>query len=121
MLKTMRYPSLILFYLLFPAVIFAQGGVISGLITNADSKNPVSGASVFLSNSSFGTSTTESGKYVLNGVRPGQYTITVTLLGYEDYTSTVLVGRESIRLDIALKTKPLGLLPPMQRIAPRLQ
>lgn len=105
----MRRSWFVLFCLLFPAMIFAQGGVISGLVTNADSKNPVSGASVFLSNSSFGTSTTESGKYVLNGVRPGQYTLTVTLLGYEDYTSTVLVGREPIRLDIAMKTKPLML------------
>ncbi|MES2108789.1 MAG: carboxypeptidase-like regulatory domain-containing protein [Bacteroidota bacterium] len=105
----MRYPSLILFCLFFPVMVFAQGGFISGLVTNADSKNPVSGASVFLSNSSFGTSTTESGKFVLNGVRPGQYTLTVTLLGYEDYTSTVLVGREPIRLDIIMKTKPLML------------
>lgn len=105
----MRHPLLILFCLLLPAMIFAQGGVISGLVTNAETKNGISGASVFLSNSSFGTSTTESGKYVLNGVRPGQYTLTVTLLGYEDNTSTVLVGREPIRLDIALKTKPLML------------
>ena len=105
----MRSPWLILFCLLFPVAVIAQGGLITGNVTNAETKNAVSGASVFLSNSSFGTSTNESGKYVLNGVRPGQYTLTVTILGYEDYAATVLVGREPIKLDIAMKPKPLML------------
>ncbi|WP_302868542.1 carboxypeptidase-like regulatory domain-containing protein [Mucilaginibacter sp. L3T2-6] len=105
----MRFRWVILFFLLLPAAVMAQGGFITGNVTNAETKNAIPGASVFLSNSSFGTSTTESGKYVLNGVRPGQYTLTVTLLGYEDYASTILVGREPLKLDIALKPKPLML------------
>ena len=66
-------------------------------------------ASVFLSNSSVGSATTDNGNYILNGIRPGQYTLIVTILGYEEYSKSILVGREPIKLDIELKPKPLML------------
>ena len=105
----MRSPCLILFCLLFPLTIFAQSGLITGVINNAETKKPLSRASVFLSNSSVGSASNEDGKFTLNGIRPGQYNLTVTILGYEDYTKIVLVGREPIHLDIEMKPKPLML------------
>ena len=62
----------------------AQYGSITGKITRADSKGAVAHASVFLSNSSFGTSSNDDGNYTLNNVRPGQYTLVVTAIGYDD-------------------------------------
>ena len=105
----MRFPWLILICLFIPFVAIAQNGIISGTVTVAGTKNPLPRASVFLSNSSVGSATAENGNYILNGIRPGQYTLVVTVLGYEDYSKTVLVGREPIRLDIELSPKPLML------------
>ncbi|ASU35360.1 carboxypeptidase-like regulatory domain-containing protein [Mucilaginibacter xinganensis] len=90
-------------------ITFAQSGIITGTVTNAESKSPLPRASVFLSNSSVGSATSEDGKYVLNGIRPGQYTLTVTILGYEDYSKSILVGREPIKMDISLTPKPMML------------
>jgi hypothetical protein len=105
----MRFPWLILIYLLFPFAALAQYGSISGVVTNAESKKPLARASVFLSNSAAGTATTDDGRYLLSGVRQGQYTLVVSILGYEQFSKTILVGREPIKLDIELKQKPMEL------------
>ncbi len=105
----MRFPCLILIYFFIPFIAIAQNGIISGTITNADTKTPLPRASVFLSNSSVGSASSENGTYILSGIHPGQYTLVVSILGYEYYSKTILVGREPIKLDIALSPKPLML------------
>lgn len=105
----MRFPWLVFFCLLFPFAALAQYGSISGVVTSSDSKKPIANASVFLSNSASGTSTNENGHYNLASVRPGQYTLVVNILGYQDYEKTVLVGPEPLHLDIELAPKPIEL------------
>ncbi|MDP9080112.1 MAG: carboxypeptidase-like regulatory domain-containing protein [Bacteroidota bacterium] len=105
----MRFPWHILLFILFPVLSFAQSGVITGMVTNAETNRPLPRASVFLSNSSVGSATAEDGKFALVGIRPGQYRLVVTILGYEEYSNTVLVGHEPIKLDIKLSPKPLML------------
>jgi hypothetical protein len=105
----MRFCWYLLFYLLFPLAAIAQSGTISGVVTSAGSKKPLARASVFLGNSAVGTITREDGSFTLNGIRPGQYTLVVTTLGYEDYNQTILVGNEPLKIDIALSQKPLML------------
>lgn len=105
----MRFPWLILLCLLVPFVAFAQDGIITGVVTSADSKKPLPRASVFLSNSQVGTATAEDGTFTMAGIRPGQYNMVVTILGYEDYSKPILVGREPIKLNIQLTPKPLML------------
>ncbi|MEO8884905.1 MAG: carboxypeptidase-like regulatory domain-containing protein [Mucilaginibacter sp.] len=104
----MRF-QLICLYLLLPLLSWAQFGSISGKVSQSGSKTPVARASVFLSNSSFGTVSSDNGIYTLNNVRPGQYTLVVTAIGYEDYTKTLLVGHEPLTLDIELKQQSIQL------------
>lgn len=105
----MRSPCFIILCLLLPLITVAQNGIITGTIKNAATKNPLPRASVFLSNSSVGAATGDDGKYTLSGIRPGQYTMVVTILGYENYEKTVLVGRDPIKIDVELTQKPLML------------
>src|ERR1700753_613017 len=105
----MRLPWLILFCILCPFAVFAQYGTISGVVTSADSKKPIAGASVFLSNSATGTATNDKGGFILANVRPGQYTLVVSILGFEDYDKTVLVGPEPMKIDVEMKPNPLEL------------
>lgn len=105
----MRFPWHIFLFLLFPAAALAQYGTITGKVINADSKSPLARASVFLSNSSVGTASQENGSFILSGIRPGQYTLVVSLLGYEQYEKTILVGPETINLTIQIAQKPLML------------
>ncbi|SDS87891.1 CarboxypepD_reg-like domain-containing protein [Mucilaginibacter mallensis] len=101
----MRVSWLFLLCFLFPFITLAQSGVITGKVTRIDSKAPVPQANVFLSNSTAGTATNEEGSFTLSGLKPGQYTLVVTIVGYEDYTQSVLVGKEPIKLNIELATR----------------
>lgn len=95
----------ILVLLLLPVFGWAQSVSVSGTITSADSKAPIAGASVFLSNSSFGTSTGKDGKFVLNGLKPGQYNLVVSSIGYSDELKVITLGEQPLALDIDLKPK----------------
>jgi CarboxypepD_reg-like domain len=105
----MRFPWLILVFIFIPFITLAQSGIITGKITQEGSSKPIPRASVFLSNSSVGSASTEDGTFTLSGVREGQYTLVVTVLGYEDYSKTILVGREPIKLSIQMVQKPMML------------
>ncbi|MDB5137208.1 MAG: carboxypeptidase-like regulatory protein [Mucilaginibacter sp.] len=101
----MRLYRLTLLLLLFPFAVYAQTTIISGKVTNPGSQTGIGKVSVFLSNSSFGTETTEDGTFRLTGVKPGQYDLVASSVGYQDFTKTILVGREPIVINIELKSK----------------
>jgi hypothetical protein len=99
----------LLLCLLFPFVTLAQNGIITGKITRTDTKAPIGQANVFLSNTTAGTASAEDGTYTLAHLKPGQYTLVVSIIGYESYTKNVLVGSEPIKLDIQLGPKTIEL------------
>lgn len=101
----MRFCVPLLFVILFPVLLFAQGGTITGKVTRSDTKGALGRATVFLSNSSFGTVSNDDGTFKLTGVRPGQYQLIVTTIGFEDFTQTVLVGKDPIIVDAQLVPK----------------
>jgi len=95
--------------LLFPFVTLAQNGIITGKITRTDTKAPIGQANVFLSNTTAGSASSDDGNYTLAHLKPGEYTLVVSIIGYEGYTKTVLVGSEPIKLDIELSPKTIEL------------
>jgi hypothetical protein len=101
----MRRWWFIVMFLWLPMLAVAQAGFISGKITAAGTKNPVARASVFLSNASYGTATADDGTFTLSGVKPGQYNLVVTTLGYEEYSKPVLVSGQPISLVIEMTPK----------------
>jgi hypothetical protein len=105
----MRLYRLILLLFFLPCAAYAQTTTIAGKVVNSDSKNGLEKVSVFLSNSSFGTETSEDGSFKLFGVKPGQYELVASSVGYQDYTQTILVGKESINVTIQLVKKVMEL------------
>ncbi|OOQ60936.1 carboxypeptidase-like regulatory domain-containing protein [Mucilaginibacter pedocola] len=101
----MRRCWFVVMLLCLPLFAAAQAGFISGKITAAGTQTPVVRASVFLSNASYGTATIEDGTFTLRGVKPGQYNLVVTTLGYEEYSKEVLVGSQPINLVIEMTPK----------------
>ncbi len=95
--------------LLFPFVTLAQNGIITGKVTRTDTKAPIGQANVFLSNTTAGSATADDGTFTLAHLKPGEYTLVVSIIGYEGYTKTVLVGSEPIKLDIELSPKTIEL------------
>ncbi|TSD67115.1 carboxypeptidase-like regulatory domain-containing protein [Inquilinus sp. KBS0705] len=101
----MRRCWFIVVLLCLPAIVLAQNGAISGKIVSSASKAGVAKASVFLSNATFGTATDDDGNFTLRNVKPGQYDLVVTTLGFEEYTQRVLVTDKPITVNIELTPK----------------
>ncbi|WP_454803028.1 carboxypeptidase-like regulatory domain-containing protein [Mucilaginibacter phyllosphaerae] len=85
----------------------ANAQTITGKVVSASSKTGVPKASVFLNNATFGTATEDDGSFSLRGVKPGQYDLVVSVIGFEEYTQKVLVGNTPINLNISLTPKVL--------------
>ncbi len=62
--------------------ISAQNASIEGSILQEDSINSLPGASIYLENTSYGTSSNGNGKYSIKNIPPGKYTLVVSSIGY---------------------------------------
>ena len=105
----MSVNRLILLLLLLPFLSRAQSITISGKVTTSVSHTPIGQVSVFLSNSSYGTVSADDGTFHLSGVKPGQYTLVATSIGFQEYTQSVLVGKDAINVDVILLPKVMQL------------
>ncbi|MFN8251909.1 MAG: carboxypeptidase-like regulatory domain-containing protein [Ferruginibacter sp.] len=83
----MRIIITILVLLLAPAL-QAQVNV-SGKIIFASDNKPVTGASVFFSNTSIGTVSAQDGRFTLQHITPGNYNLVVSYIGYETVQRTI--------------------------------
>ena len=71
---------------LIGAVVFgiysANAGNISGRVISAINGSPIIGANVFIDGTSFGSSTNHRGEFSITDIPDGEYTLTVTYVGY---------------------------------------
>ena len=92
-----RILKTLIILLFIPSVSFSQVVSLSGYITGADSSS-VTGATITLKGTTYGTVTDKKGFYKINKVNPGKYIIRVSFLGFEtqERSITVLKGENSI-------------------------
>ncbi len=99
---------LLLLVLLFcQANNWAQTQNIKGKITDADSKAPLTGASISLSGADTlrGTSTDHNGNFILKQVAVGRHTLTIQFLGYETVVlkELLLLSDKELYLEVGLQ------------------
>ena len=75
--------------LLLQLCVFAGYGQIklSGVVTG--NNEPLAGASVVLSNSMYGVSTQSDGSFEFKNLKPGNYVVKVSCIGFESVQTTV--------------------------------
>ncbi|MBS1524098.1 MAG: carboxypeptidase-like regulatory domain-containing protein [Bacteroidetes bacterium] len=100
----MSFRRIILLLVFLPFLSRAQT-VISGKVTTSGSLTPIGKVSVFLSNSSYGTETSEDGTFHLVGVKPGQYELVASSVGYQEYTESILVSSSPVTVNIKMLPK----------------
>lgn len=93
----MKTFSLTLSFFLASLCCFAQYTITGRVINQADTK-PVAGANVFLSNTTLGAHTAADGSFTIANVKPGEYQLTVTNVGFDAYTHSVLINHADISL-----------------------
>ncbi len=98
----MRYVFFLI--LLFPFILTAQVAITGKILGNATG-DPVAGASVYINNSTIGTSSGADGDYRLINILPGTYEIIISHIGFEPLVHRVEVGKEHLRFTFRLESK----------------
>ena len=75
-------------FLLFPWMAEAQV-TLSGRVTGKDNNEPLAGANVVLGNAFMATATDSNGNFSFNKLKPGDYTLKVSFVGFETRTLPV--------------------------------
>lgn len=95
--------------LTLPLAVSAQTGL-QGTVTDENTDEPLTGATIFIVETEQGTNTDIDGEYELTGIDPGAYTVQVSFIGYDQYLETVTIAEgEMLQLNAALTPEAVGL------------
>ncbi len=75
-------------------------GSISGFVLNAQTKQPVALANVFLKNTQIGAISDENGKFIITNIKDSIYTISITSLGYENFNTSDIKVENAANVDL---------------------
>ena len=92
--------TLLVFALLFGAVVFAQTSV-TGLVTDSGTADPIPGVNIRVVGESIGTSTDFDGKFNLNINRDVPFSIEFTSVGYQSKTVEITESDQYVAIEIA--------------------
>lgn len=94
----------------FSLLSLAQTGSITGAVTDANTLKPVALATVSITNTDKSTLTDSLGRYRIQGVVPGTYTINVSVVAYEEVSKFNIVissGNENeVSFEMQVKKRP---------------
>jgi TonB-linked SusC/RagA family outer membrane protein len=82
----------LLFLLCVPLPAWAQGGRVTGTVTNARTGDPVETAQVYIPGTRIGTLTDQNGNFTLIVVPAGEYEVRCEIIGYATQSEVVSVG-----------------------------
>ncbi|MEW6654178.1 MAG: TonB-dependent receptor, partial [Bacteroidota bacterium] len=85
-------------------------GNLKGIVISKEDNKPLIGANVLILGTGLGASTNENGEFLISSLPVKQYSVQVSMLGYEDASYTLIIkDGESISLNIELEPKPVDL------------
>ncbi len=100
-----RTEMLVLFLFVFVSLLHAQVRTVTGIVTAADTKETLPGASIVIQGTTTGTTTDIDGKYSLSGPS-AKDTLVYSYMGYE--TQKILVGAQNV-IDVTLQLSKISL------------
>ncbi|MBX9850273.1 MAG: TonB-dependent receptor [Cytophagaceae bacterium] len=103
------YFILVIILNFFAADIFSQTYSIKGTIEEVGSRLKISHASVGLKNTNYYTMSNEDGNYELKNIKPGTYTLSVSILGYKAKSQEVVIVDKDLFIDLSLEPEILEL------------
>ncbi len=103
-IRAIVFTVLLIAALVSPRAIFAQKGAVYGSITDAENGSELIGANVMLVGTNLGAASNVDGKYRINNVPAGKYTMKVSYIGYTPKTITDITvsDNKAVQLDISL-------------------
>lgn len=88
---------------------FAQNHAsLSGFVRDADSREALIGANVMVSGANLGAATNVEGYFVVNGIPPGTYEVTINYIGYKKQREKIsFAAREKVVKNFLLAVQPI--------------
>ena len=84
---------------------------VNGTVYRDGTKIPLQGANVLFIDQygdEYGASTDANGKYAISSVPGGNYTVTISFIGYDDYQKSVLIeSGKRYKIDAVLSIEPI--------------
>lgn len=100
----MKQLQITLLFLTLSNVLFSQTGTLQGTITDADTKDEIIGASVFLLGTTIGASTDIYGTYKIDKIPAGEHEVQISFVSFEKQVVKVQIKPgEVTRLDARMK------------------
>ena len=94
-------------FLIFSNLV-AQGGTVSGRVTDSTNGSPLIGANVILEGTSLGAATDGEGRYEIKGLEAGEYVITVSYIGFRNFKENIsLEPEQRITKDLVLQPEAI--------------
>lgn len=88
---------------------FAQTGSLSGTVTDQNTGDPIPGANIFIEELERGTATDADGEFVIDDIPYDTYVISITFVGYQDYTEQIEIDEAETTVDVSLSSDAIGL------------
>ncbi len=104
----MKNPLILILFLLMSSQLMAQ--TIKGFVYEKETGEPALFANVLLEEISIGTSTDVNGFFSFNKIEPGNYTVKVSSIGFQDYSEKITLEKGeslSLKLFISESTESL--------------
>jgi hypothetical protein len=79
--------------------------VIKGRVMSAETQKPLPSVSVYLNNTSIGTTSDQEGIFTISGIPKGKFRLVASSIGYETYVSLIDPHEPATELIISLKPK----------------
>jgi len=99
---------ILLFFFGLQTLTFAQSGSIKGKVLDKATREALTGASVMIQKTSFGAASDLDGNYIIRNVPAGKYTISVSYIGYTQYTTEItIVDDKTTTYDFSLDAKTI--------------
>jgi Fe(3+) dicitrate transport protein len=101
----MKFPTLYIFTLFLLLTVFAKAQTysLSGTIYSEEKKEPAFEVTVALRHSGHSTITDKNGKFLLENIKPGKYTLITHSYGYKKTEVQILVADKDLTVDINVK------------------
>jgi len=89
-----------------PSLVRARVGVVVGQVTNGLTGRSIAAVQVFISSLDLGGLTQQNGRYLLQNVPAGKYTLSVARIGYQTtHVRIVVAGDQTVEQDFALSAQ----------------
>jgi outer membrane receptor protein involved in Fe transport len=77
---------------------------IYGIVSDAETNQPLSNANIFLPENNIGTNSDKNGKYLIKNIPSGSYILKASFIGYQDFQKKIeLKKNQNLLLNISLK------------------